>query len=188
MKKAFNKLGLEQPYVFFENEKEMGDMTLLKFCSKYSEVPRNNKLTCIFDRDNAEISKEHKETIKNWDNNVFSFMIPLPSHRNEYDEISIEHYFSDEELKRIDSFGRRLFLGNEFDTITGVSNCTKYISIDRKKCKKDSIKIIDTKVFQIGDSTNNLTLSMNDFTKYLLEDKLEYDFNKSAERVIQPKF
>ena len=51
--------------------------------------------------------------------NVYAFALPIPHNRPEINEISIEHFFTDAEIKtEID--GKRLFMGNEFFPATGV--------------------------------------------------------------------
>ena len=60
----------------------------------------------------------YKDDIRNYEyhrfaNRIYAFALPVPHNRAETDQISIEHYFTDNEIKtEID--GKRLFLGNEF--------------------------------------------------------------------------
>ena len=49
---------------------------------------------------------------KNWGNNVYSFAIPQVSGR--FDKISIEFYYTDNEIQRMDQDGRRLYLAKHF--------------------------------------------------------------------------
>lgn len=44
---------------------------------------------------------------------VYAFSIPVPHNRPEADQISIEHYFTNSEIKT-EKDGKRLFMGNEF--------------------------------------------------------------------------
>ena len=53
-------------------------------------------------------------TVIHLGNNVYAVCIPIPKHRIQTPEISIEHLYSDEEIKTFDgSF--RLYMGNEFN-------------------------------------------------------------------------
>jgi hypothetical protein len=65
----------------------------------------------VFDRDSPQVVKEvsgEDKPFKHWGNNVYSFAIPLPSHRLHYENVSIEFYYSDAEIKTHDTEGRRL--------------------------------------------------------------------------------
>ena len=57
----------------------------------------------VFDRDDPTILNEVSDESKgyrSWGNNVFSFAIPVPNHRNGNPQISIEFYYKDEEIRR----------------------------------------------------------------------------------------
>ena len=49
----------------------------------------------------------------------FSFTLPLPDKRSDLKGISIEFYYTDNEIQRSDKDGRRLYLSNEFDSKSG---------------------------------------------------------------------
>lgn len=95
---------------------EGGGETLKTLCykaylTKFSAFPR----IIIYDRD----TNIHSKTLQLWSNNLWSFPLPVPAHRNEWgDSISIEHYYADETLYRKDQDGRRLFTVNEFNLDT----------------------------------------------------------------------
>ncbi len=73
--------------------------------------------------------------------NVFAFAIPVPHNRKETDQISIEHYFTDEEIKtEID--GKRLYMGYEFYE-TGVMKSDGSMNYKGAKKVFDTIKIIE---------------------------------------------
>lgn len=101
---------------------EMGDTSLQHLCESFSKLPRNNLVICIFDRDNNEIFKKvtNNGNYKNWGNNVYSFAIPIPNEdREKTPLISIEHYYSDNEIKTTQLKGDvecRLYMGCEFDS------------------------------------------------------------------------
>lgn len=73
--------------------------------------------------------------------NVYAFAIPIPHDRPEADQISIEHYFTDEEIKT-ELNGKRLFIGNEFHT-TGVYKGEKQYHYKNGAKVADKITIIE---------------------------------------------
>lgn len=103
----------------------------------------------IADRDDEKIKKflgkEEEPFYINWDNNVFSFVLPVPPHRECTPSICIEHYYTDEEIKtpiEINDIKRRLYIGNEFDDY-GMAMDASIFCTDPKSCGENSIKIID---------------------------------------------
>lgn len=84
---------LEVHFLEYGDDTPMGDMELLKFCASQSKVLQTQPTICIFDRDNPKILNKvlGKDTAyKEWGNNVFSFAIPVPEHRADAPEVSIE--------------------------------------------------------------------------------------------------
>lgn len=96
---------------------DMGESELEKMCEKYSLVNQPNKIIFIFDRDVEKHlkTKGYGKRFKKWQNNVFSFCIPIPSHRTRYKNIAIESYYSDADLKILDSNNKCLFFTNEIE-------------------------------------------------------------------------
>ncbi|MGB2728943.1 MAG: AAA family ATPase [Halobacteriota archaeon] len=174
-KKATEKLNIEENLSFYEFEKDMGDGQLLKLCESYSKLKNDKLLIFIFDRDNPEILKKvagENEPFKNWGNNVFSFAIPVPTHREGYENVSIEFYYTDSEIKTKGSNERRLFFSSEFKKRSGRhksdenltfcnANKLKYIT-DEKKAK-----IIDSEV--LNENEENVALSKADFAEYVFK-------------------
>ena len=125
LKLAIQKLGKTefanwniQPIIF--DKTSNNDMLL-----KYLKALRDNQqymppVIGMFDRDTKLLinpgddqSDIRKETYVRLSENVYAFAIPIPHNRPEEDQISIEHYFTDEEIKT-QLNGKRLFMGNEF--------------------------------------------------------------------------
>ena len=78
-----------------------------------AKVPQKRPIIGIFDRDNLDfITKigDHKA----FGNNVFAFCIPTPPSRKDYQNISIEFYYTDDELKTQNE-GKRLYFDNEVE-------------------------------------------------------------------------
>lgn len=154
----------------FEDDEIGGSARLIRFCTEVSRAPRTQKIICVFDRDEPRVLEQvsgQDEVYRDWGNKIFSFAIPVPSHRQDCPEISIELYYTDEEIKRADKKGRRLFLSNEFDCrsgrhITGDLNCTDLNKIRHA----DRIAIIDDRVF--SGNNENAALPKNDFAEYVL--------------------
>ncbi|MBQ6380311.1 MAG: AAA family ATPase [Clostridia bacterium] len=94
----------------------------------------------VFDIDGQKTDIRTKPFIKIC-HNVYAFSIPVPQNRSEVDQISIEHYFTDEEIKTEDQ-GKRLFIGNEFFE-TGVHKENKDLFYKAARKIFDSIKIIE---------------------------------------------
>lgn len=101
-----------------------GNEELCRLLETLSANPVNNNIVIgIFDRDvnqrvkNAEGSEcELKEMeYARIGKNIYAFILPIPHNRVQEDQISIEHFFTDAEIKTINENGQRLFIGNEFN-------------------------------------------------------------------------
>lgn len=173
---------------------DMGGQNLLAMCRSFSKVSLGRKFIFIADRDDPKIVKEfssENKEYKDWGNNVYSIVLPIPDHRIETPSICIEHYYGDREIKTKfmckDGVYRRLYLGNEFDELgRGINErllCTK-----RNICGSDSIKIIDgssdCKVVSFDASDkNNYALS-----KSLFEHKIKIQKNDVAYKSFEKLF
>lgn len=131
VKKAFAKLELSE---FSEWEirailsgNTSNNEVLLRFLNdlKANGTHNNRMVIGMFDRDTPiEISVgglKHSlisEPFIKMGNRIYAFAIPVPHNRPQAHEISIEHYFTDSEIKS-EQDSKRLFLGSEFEK-TGV--------------------------------------------------------------------
>ena len=165
--KGWNEFSFEE----FDEKIQMGNDMLYKLCVVQSKIKRSKPVIAIFDRDDNSILKQVTDKdggFKDWGNHVYSLALPIPEHRKTTPAISIEHYYSDDEIKKgypIDGILRRLFMGNEFDEYGRAPEigrmCTKYSC-----CGQGKIHIIDEKVFDSHSrSTINYALSKIDFAK-----------------------
>lgn len=182
----FRKEGkfLEDNFEFleYENNIEMGDKDLISLCEQMCKIENDYKVICIFDRDVPDTLKKiegKKSNFKEWGNNVFSFAIPVPQHRLITPHISIEHYYTDSELKFHDHNGRRLYLGYEFSRKSGLHIDQDKFCLKKDRCGQDSIKIIDCEVFMNLNENQNIAMSKNDFSENILKgispfDKVDY--------------
>lgn len=91
---------------------------------RYNNI-NNNIVIGMFDRDvdqkikncsNVECRLNDTNFLK-ISCNIAAFAIPVPHNRLEANQISIEHYFTNDEIKRSNEQGQRLFLGNEFNKV-----------------------------------------------------------------------
>lgn len=170
---------------FLEYEDDMGDGELLKICQSASRFPQCRPLICIFDRDNRKVIRRVEGTdspVKHWGYHVYSFALPVPDHRQgEQSAVSIELYYADDEIKRYDEAGRRLFMSNEFDGETGRHverdfNCVELHKLQSTTC------VIDRKVFNRDGC--NCALSKIGFARNVLnqvDDFRDFDFSRFRE-------
>lgn len=107
--------------------------------------------------------------------NIFAFAIPVPHNRNEKNQISIEHYFTDEEIKTYDG-DKRLFLGNEFYS-TGVYVGEEDYYFKGASSLSGTIKIIEheTKTYVTkGDGTGDYSISKARFAENIATKKGDF--------------
>jgi RNA-directed DNA polymerase len=160
---------------FNKNESEMGASDLLKSCRLQAKISKPVPMVFVFDRDKLDTIKEAVDDaneFKNWGNGTYSFAIPIPTHRRDTPNISIEFYYKDEEIKREDGNGRRLYLSNEFQ-LWGKHKNLPLICHELNKIKDSNISIIDNKVFD--DNGRSMALSKDDFVENIRNQKKGFD-------------
>ena len=129
IKKAMEKLNVcDLPLdirVASQNQGNSNDDSIKKVLTLLQENPcTNNTVIGLFDRDAkppVELLDETGKRVKLVDHtyvklgeHLFAFALPVPHNRSETDQISIEHYFTDEEVMTENEDHMRLFLGKEF--------------------------------------------------------------------------
>ena len=208
-KEEYSDLFSELEFDFFEYEPanskdqakhkvEMGNTTLTSICENYSKIPQDTKYIFVADCDVQTTNKKMGNAdgrYKKWTENVFSFTIPVPDHRKETPDISIEHLFADSEIKKEiacdDGISRRLYMGNEFDQYGHAQSIDRFC--ERKDiCGPGKINIIEgaqgDKIHSFSDnSIENYALPKIKFAKYVCEHPDEFDFSGFVEvfRVIK---
>lgn len=162
---------LEIEFLEYEEDIKMGSGDLKNFCTHASKAPQDRPVICIFDCDEANITKAVSvpdQKYKDWGNNIFSFTIPVPDHRQKTPKISIEFYYTDPEIMQPDKQGRRLFLSSEFYASSRHKSedltCT-----DLNKIRRKDVSIIDHQVF--NKQHKNVALPKNKFANYILQQK-----------------
>jgi RNA-directed DNA polymerase len=118
-KQYFEALGefMNMTFEFPQRKGAGGSSELWTVCKGLSVSGPPLMCLCVFDRDETKMlgravgggdMKEHGP-------NVAAIAIKPPEWRDEADPLSIELLYTDEDLKRKDSAGRRLYLRSEFD-------------------------------------------------------------------------
>lgn len=165
---------------------EMGDSALLTLCETLSKFNKGRIIIFIFDHDKEEIVNEvmNGNNYKNWGNNVYSFAIPVPESRKKTPLISIEHYYTDDEIKSVERIGvvdYRLFMGNEFDEKGFFLSDDRRINLlyPKKNCGKDKINILDGNCVNIVERRNgnseNVALSKFRFALNIYNNENGFD-------------
>lgn len=183
LKLAIKKLSLHQ----FDNWKiqpikvgnTQNNTELIKFLNSIkTNLDLNQLVIGMFDRDckiefnsvDIRTKKFHKIA-----NKIYAFSIPTPHNRAEENEISIEHYFTDKEIKT-EKNGKRLFLGNEFQT-TGVYKGDEELYYRGAESICSSIKIIEheSKRFVTKyDGSGDYSISKAAFVECIKNDEGEF--------------
>lgn len=156
----------------YGDEKDAGDTVMLNRCKTLSQRSQIQPCIFIFDSDVEKVTNEvNGNPYKSWGNDVFSFAIPLPPHREGLPGISIELYYQDAEIMRLDGARRRLFLNSEFRLPSGRHLegfdliCKDFNSIGRYK-KHRKLEIIDDLVFDQNEE--NVALTKENFALHVL--------------------
>lgn len=148
---------------------EMNCDELMKMCEGFAKKNfHKHKTIFLFDGDVKKIVKkatENGKNYKNWGNNVYSAILPVPDHRD-FMEIAIEHFYKDEDIKRKDSKGNRIFLSSEFAKDTGHHKNEELYYSNKNYLASPYPRIIDSNVFD--KKGINRALSKNAFADYIL--------------------
>lgn len=178
----YNELELD----FFEFDYTMGEGELVKMKRYLEKLPQPYKLIFIADRDtdNKDIKDfEENGRYKKWNNNVYTFRIPVPNHRITTPKVCIEHYYKDEEIKRkfkIAGVQKRLFMANEFNSNTGDFIGDENFKTNKLKAE-NPIEIFDSsskcKVTMFKDENEiNYAISKKEFAIKISEcDDIDYN-------------
>ncbi len=173
-----------------DDQTSMGHGELKKMCETFCKRKNSQPNIMIFDRDVSSILNEITDKdngFKIWGNNVISFAIPVPAHREDNSDICIELYYQDKDIKRKDENDRRLFLSDEFNPTTGKHISQSGVYTRRKiSHNQKGITLIDSDVFDIN-TDKSIALSKNDFAEYIINNNKNFnnidfsEFNKIFE-------
>ena len=179
------KIDLEFP---IDDSALTGDSGLLQMCKEFCKTGQPHKVIFLFDRDNPKIVKEVNDTdkrFKSWGNNVFSLCVEPPMFRKSHGGISIEHLYTDKDLRTAHpSTGRRLYFSNEIDE--KLNPTTKKLSrhalaVPRLE-EKDQAFVYDQNIDEIFDADGKLVaLSKSAFFETVANNiELAKDFDFSG--------
>lgn len=167
---------------FMELSGTMGGPKLQKICEERAILPNDTPEIYIFDRDDKtvlpKVTQEGKD-YKAWGHNVFSFALPIPSHRDESPDVCIEFYYQDHSLKTKDGNGRRLFLSNEFHPRSGNHKAEPNLHFQGRAEELEHLRIIDDRVF--NDRNENVALPKSKFAEYILNRDPGFDNIETSE-------
>lgn len=161
---------------------DMGADELKKVCEGLAKVPQTRKYIIVADCDKDDVaSKLGGHPYKDWGNNVYSFVLPVPQSRAKTPKICIEHLYSDEEIKtECEICGKkcRLFMGSEFD-VRGISSSLGLTCENKKACGPQSIAILEgsmgEKITPFADPSDNRGLSKMMFANNILNKVPPFD-------------
>jgi predicted ATP-binding protein involved in virulence len=118
IEKAKEKLNISDLDIeFYKTPEDWGDSKLKTLLENLAKIPQTKKIIGIFDRDVPKIVSDIEmegTPIKDFGNNVFAFCLPVPDSRKDYSNISIEFFYSDNELKT-EKDGKCLYFDNELN-------------------------------------------------------------------------
>lgn len=120
---------LDVDFLEYTDPETMGDTKLAQICESARLLKPKRKIILVFDRDNPEIitrMSDPSSQFRKVGHNVYSFCIPVPSHRSGYSKITIESYYLDADLRTTDPVsGKRLWFSNEIEVITHLTSNQK---------------------------------------------------------------
>ena len=149
-----------------------GNDRLLQQCEAMAHSQPVQPHIFIFDRDIKDfIQKVSSKTshYKFWGNTVFSFIIPVPDHRNDTPDISIEFFYKDNDLQRKDTGGKRIFISSEFNPRTTNHLSEGYIYPGDRRNLNGPPRILEEVYGTNGtNDENNFAMSKNTFADNIL--------------------
>lgn len=117
LRAAGQYVDLDVEFLEFGDDLSMNDTKLAQMCEHVASLPVMRNTIFMFDRDNPTYVQKMSgapNSYKKWSDRVYSFCIPTPPHRDGYEKISIEFYYSDEDIRTRDpETNKRLWFSNE---------------------------------------------------------------------------
>lgn len=133
---ARRALGIDLSLGYPATDDSLGDVALLQVCERLAKFgpPNRNKVIAVFDRDNPQVLAKLKacgdlNSFQHWGNNVYSFVIPTPLHRQGYKHICIEMLYTDSDIATTTDDGKRLYFNNETKKEVLPGNVFRYVPI-----------------------------------------------------------
>ncbi|MDY6948934.1 MAG: hypothetical protein SXG53_24840 [Pseudomonadota bacterium] len=117
---AQQRLAPDLPLGYFDPGDSFGDATLYSVCEQLARYgpPNKNKVIAVFDRDNPERLRQLErigplDGFQSWGNNVYSFVLPVPAHRDPGQKMPVELLYSDADLATATAHGKRMYFEDE---------------------------------------------------------------------------
>lgn len=183
IKIAFEQLDLDEDilakidYYQFSDRDTLGD-ELTKVLKRLSNIPNNNIYIGIFDRD-KHIYQTNRNGFSLIKNRVYQFNIPALNNneRNPDDKICIEHYYSNDEIRK-DTENGHLYMGLDLDGF-GVTNDGHWVFQNYMLNNSvTDLTIIDSKNKHIQKiSADGKIISKDDYADYVTNHRDEFNFD-----------
>jgi RNA-directed DNA polymerase len=110
------------------------------------------------------------DSFQAWGNNVYSLVLPLPSHRHDYKNVSIEMLYTDTDLATTTSDGKRLYFDNELKIEVVPGSEARHIQIPAVAARELTKKPFDERAASIlDDSGRQVGLSKAAFAKLVYD-------------------
>lgn len=165
---------LDMNVVFYKypDEKSINNSVLLHYCNSAALEEREHITICLFDNDANDCGPSkvlYKGfEYKYWGGNLYSCLLPQPEHRD-FKEVCIEHFYTDEDLKRKNKKGRRIYLSTEFNPENNKHYELPLLYRVKNDLKSRYPKILDSGV--VKENGVNIALSKNDFANAILNEE-----------------
>lgn len=154
LSQAQHALDINLDLDYFPVPGDWGADKLKVLLEQLSKVKQARKIIGIFDRDLpkfvADIEKDGR-SFKAYGNNVYALCLPTPQDRMAYTNISIEFFYSDDDLKK-EKDGKSLYFDNEVAYLQAADNGSERTLIklpEPEKSKEAKKKIFDTNLGSI---------------------------------------
>lgn len=151
---------------------------LMQMCRTRPKAKQDDRIEIyLFDRDVSKYIQEASDDgkqYKDWGANVYSAVLPIPPHRT-FDEICIEHFYSDADIMRKDEHGYRLYMSREFDPSSGnhLTEAGVYFAGSRGQLLKPYPKIFESNIRRLGND-KNIALPKNSFARNISNKKGDF--------------
>lgn len=156
--------------VEYDHNISVGDSKLKQILESHLLSRNPSPIIGIFDSDNlgalGQFRPNKQFKYKNFNNTVFVFTLPKPTHRSN-NKVCIEHYYKNEDLMIKDENGRRIFLSDEFDSQNAIHKNNESLRFTGNFNKiKQNENIIDADVRNSND--DSFALSKKSFALNIL--------------------
>ncbi|SFF55236.1 AAA domain-containing protein, putative AbiEii toxin, Type IV TA system [Aureimonas phyllosphaerae] len=183
-----NYADVDVEFFEFEDPITMGDTKLKQMCDSIALLPQKRDLIFVFDRDKKEIIETMSgapDLFKSQGNRVYSLCLPVPPHRTEYKNISIEFYYTDDDLRTVDpATGKRLWFTNEVEkAVSLTTNKASFKALAAPIAEEElEKKVHDSNVNDIKNGEGEpVALSKALFVTHIIHNaELSSNFDRSA--------